>query len=153
MKLFNKSSRKGFTLIELLIVIAIMGVLSASVLVAVDPADKINAANDARAINDISAMGRAAEAYAVLQSASYPLTMGELQTLGELKRIPAPPTTSYTYTYTPTPSTCTTAGKTCLNIAISSNLTSKKYTSTPKWLYDSTTGKSCAVAAATTTCP
>ncbi|OGH28815.1 MAG: hypothetical protein A3E12_03945 [Candidatus Levybacteria bacterium RIFCSPHIGHO2_12_FULL_39_9] len=40
---------RGFTLIELLIVIAVVGVLGTGVLVAIDPAGKINSANIAKA--------------------------------------------------------------------------------------------------------
>src|SRR3989337_998731 len=42
-------SGAGFTLIELLIVIAVVGVLGTGVLVAIDPAGKINSANIAKA--------------------------------------------------------------------------------------------------------
>jgi prepilin-type N-terminal cleavage/methylation domain-containing protein len=41
-------NRKGFTLIELLIVIAILGILAAAILVAVDPVGRIQEARDAR---------------------------------------------------------------------------------------------------------
>lgn len=161
--IFNSqlSIQKGFTLIELLIVIAILGILAAGILVSVDPVDKISAANDAKVQNDVSAIGRAAEAYSTQQSSSYTLTLAELVTYGELKRVPVPPTaygTSYTYTAVDKDgSTCTTAAKTCTSITVTSPLLSKKYTNattnTPFWRYESSSGKSCAVQTATTSCP
>jgi len=63
MKLFNKSS-KGFTLIELLIVIAILGVLAAALLVALNPAQKIAAANNSRVKQDVTNIGNAANLFA-----------------------------------------------------------------------------------------
>ncbi|OGH24993.1 MAG: hypothetical protein A3B47_02770 [Candidatus Levybacteria bacterium RIFCSPLOWO2_01_FULL_39_24] len=49
MKILKAQFKKGFTLIELLIVIAVVGVLGTGVLVAIDPAGKINSANIAKA--------------------------------------------------------------------------------------------------------
>ncbi|MEK7573858.1 MAG: type II secretion system protein [Patescibacteria group bacterium] len=52
-KLLNKfSSEKGFTLIELLIVITIIAALAITVFVALDPAKRVKAANDARRTAD-----------------------------------------------------------------------------------------------------
>lgn len=50
MKLFSK----GFTLIELLIVIAIIGILAAGITIAINPAQKINAAKNARVKSDLA---------------------------------------------------------------------------------------------------
>ena len=157
--LLKKFSSKGFTLIELLIVIAILGVLAAGILVAIDPIDKINAANDAKVQNDVSNIGKAGEAYSIVQAGSFTLTAAELVTYGELKRLPVPPAAGYgiAYAYTALPGGCTTAAKTCTSITITSPLLSKKYSAaaanTPFWRYESSSGKSCAVATAATPCP
>lgn len=63
LKNLTKYASKGFTLIELLIVIAILGVLAAAVLVAINPAQKINSAKNARVRSDIAAFGAAAMLY------------------------------------------------------------------------------------------
>jgi prepilin-type N-terminal cleavage/methylation domain-containing protein len=49
-------NRKGFTLIELLIVIAIIGILAAAILVAVDPVRRIQASRDARRSSETNAL-------------------------------------------------------------------------------------------------
>lgn len=150
-------SSKGFTLIELLIVIAILGILAAGILVAIDPVDKINAANDAKVQNDVSNIGKAGEAYSIVQAGSFPAAIGDLLTYGELKRIPVAPSGYAAYVYTASPAGCTTAAKNCISITVTSQLLSKKYSSaaanTPFWRYESTTGKSCAVLTAGTSCP
>lgn len=147
-------SSKGFTLIELLIVIAILGILAAGILVAVDPVDKISAANDAKVQNDVSGAGRASEAYATAHNGFYPSALSDLVTAGELKRAPAAPSGYNAYVVVNVPAGCT-AGTTCTNIEISGQLKSKRFTSvnTPFWRYESSTGKSCAVATAGTACP
>lgn len=163
MKLFNKKNfllQKGFTLIELLIVIAIMGILAAGILVAVDPVDKINQANDSSVQGDVSGAGRASEAYATVHSGFYPATLAELVTAGELKRAPAAPSgyTAYAvqnFINTPPVAGACSSGTTCTAIVITGQLKSKRYTSasTPFWRYESSTGKSCAVLTAATSCP
>ncbi len=155
------SFQKGFTLIELLIVIAILGVLAAGILVAIDPVDKINQANDSKVQNDISGAGRAAEAYATTHNGSYPPTLAELLTAGELKRVPVAPSgySAYTVTMIPNPCTIPTGATPCTGIFISGQLKSKRYTSlmnTPFWNYQSSDGKSCAIGGSTPangTCP
>jgi prepilin-type N-terminal cleavage/methylation domain-containing protein len=49
-------NRKGFTLIELLIVIAIIGILAAAILVAVDPVRRIQESRDARRSSETNAI-------------------------------------------------------------------------------------------------
>ena len=66
-----KTARHGFTLIELLIVIAILGILAAAVLVAINPGKRTAQARDAQRKNDISAIANASIGYLVL-AGSYP---------------------------------------------------------------------------------
>lgn len=148
------SHERGFTLIELLIVIAILGVLAAGILVAIDPVDKINQGNDAKVQNDVSGAGRASEAYATTHNGFYPAALVDLVTAGELKRAPVAPGGYTAYSVVNAPVGCT-AGTTCTGILISGQLKSKRYTSvgTPVWDYESPTGKSCAVANQGTACP
>ena len=147
-------SSKGFTLIELLIVIAILGILAAGIVVAVDPVDKISAANDSKVQNDVSGAGRASEAYVTVHNGFYPATLNDLVTSGELKRVPVAPTGYSAYAVVNVPVGCA-AGTTCTAIEISGQLKSKRFTSvnTPFWRYESSSGKNCAVATAGTACP
>lgn len=151
--IFKKNSL-GFTLIELLIVIAILGILAAGILVAIDPIDKISAANDSKVQNDVSGMGRAAEAYATMHNGFYPADLIDLVTAGELKRVPVAPSGYNAYAKDIRPAGCS-AGTTCTGIFIWGQLKSKRYTSvnTPFWNYSSSNGKSCALATPETACP
>lgn len=144
----------GFTLIELLIVIAILGILAAGILVAIDPVDKISAANDSKVQNDVSGAGRASEAYATVHNGFYPATLDDLITSGELKRVPVAPTGYSAYFVDMVPNPCT-AGTTCTAIVIYGYLKSKKFTSVSNrfWRYESSTGKSCAVPNNGIACP
>lgn len=58
-----KTSSKGFTLIELLIVIAILGILAATVLVAMNPAQRVASGRNARVRADLAALGSEANIY------------------------------------------------------------------------------------------
>ena len=158
--IFNSrfSILKGFTLIELLVVIAVIAVLAAGILVLIDPVDKINQANDAKVQNDVSAMGRAAEAYAVLHNGLYPSTLKDLVDAGELKRLLVHPDRASSYKLI-TSGYCT-EGQDCVFPVITGALKSKRFGPadsatgvTGFWRYEFPTGKSCAVAAAVTACP
>ena len=54
--MFRSHRDEGFTLIELLIVIAILGILAAAVLVAVDPVGRIQEARDARRAAEVNGL-------------------------------------------------------------------------------------------------
>lgn len=54
---------KGFTLVELIIVIAVIAILAAGIFVAVDPARRLNAANNARRATDVAAVLDALKQY------------------------------------------------------------------------------------------
>lgn len=144
----SDSSEKGFTLIELLIVIAILGVLAAGVLIAIDPVDRIRSANDSQVQKDIAAIANAAEAYAATHDGIYPTkaeydTSNILVTNGDLKNKPIAPT-GYTYTYEGTAASFTMTG----------TLKSKKYAGVAApgpykvFTYSSLTGKACPMNAA-----
>lgn len=86
-----KNLQKGFTLIELIIVIAIIGVLAAAVAVAIDPIDKINAANDSKVVQDTRIIYDAALRYATNNNGTIPANTSLLTSSGELKGVPNPP--------------------------------------------------------------
>lgn len=58
-----KNLRKGFTLIELLIVIAIIGVLSGAVIIALNPLENIRKSQDATLISKAQDIVRACDSY------------------------------------------------------------------------------------------
>lgn len=102
---------KGFTLIELLIVIAVLGILAAVILVAINPLEQFNKAKDAGAINRAKQVIGAAERYYVSRAVD-PANCAGLETAQELKAdtcaaLPAVTLTlpgvagSYTATFTP----------------------------------------------------
>lgn len=94
MKLFNIkkfSISKGFTLIELLLVIAIMGILAAAIMTAIDPIKKINSAKDSTLKSDLGQIANAIAAYYTGNNAvTYPLMLATLIATGvdELKSLP-----------------------------------------------------------------
>lgn len=91
-------SSKGFTLIELLIVIAIIGVLAAGILVAIDPIEQLARGRDAGRKSTTGQLGRAFQAYYTSQG-TYPLTTdwtsaaatNALVESGDIKVIPTQP--------------------------------------------------------------
>ena len=90
----------GFTLIELLIVIAILGILAAAVLVAVNPAKRQRQARDSARKSDVGQIATALQAYFTTPGQGlYPVSMGILTASGDLKQIPSGPTgEAYNYT-------------------------------------------------------
>lgn len=73
-----KLNKKGFTLIELLIVIAIIAVLAAVVIVALNPAQRFADARDARRQSDLENVAAALKTYQVDNDGAYPATVTAL---------------------------------------------------------------------------
>ena len=97
--LFNRNS-KGFTLIELLIVIAILGILAAAVLVAINPGKRTRQAQDAKRKNDIGAIATEVQGYYTSPGAGkYPAGLSVLTIDGYLKSMPLDPTGNTAYLY------------------------------------------------------
>lgn len=71
MKLSNikNISSKGFTLIELLIVMAVLGILAAVVIVAMNPAENLARGRDSSRLQQIASLGHAMAAYQTTQGA------------------------------------------------------------------------------------
>ena len=90
--------KKGFTLIELLIVIAVIGILAAVILLAIDPLEQLSRGRDAGRKSTIGQVGRALQAYFTVNS-QYPLLAdwtanpltNVMVTSGEIRRIPVIP--------------------------------------------------------------
>ena len=89
----NKKHNKGFTLIELLIVIAVLGVLAAVVLVAINPLEQLARGRDSGRKTTVGQLKNAAQAFYTSHNATYSShTNGwvtNLTNAGELKAIPA----------------------------------------------------------------
>lgn len=97
---FGFSKFKGFTLIELLIVIAILGILAAAVLVAINPGKRTRQAQDAKRKNDIGALATELQGYYTSPGGGrYPSTLGVLTAELYLKKMPLDPTSSLAYSY------------------------------------------------------
>lgn len=62
-----KNLSRGFTLIELLIVIAVLGILAAVVLVAIDPIEQLARGRDSGRKTSVGQLGRAIQAYYTVQ--------------------------------------------------------------------------------------
>ena len=134
----QKYIKRGFTLIELLITIAIIGILSAAVLVGINPAQKINAANDSKAKSDVAQVATAAQSYFTAKQ-TYPLTIATLTTSSELSVTPTVPTSAYTYTYAPSNASCTAANP-CLTFSMSATLKAPATAGNGLWCYQSSKG-------------
>ena len=148
----DSSSSSGFTLIELLIVIAILGILAAGLLLAIDPAEKLRQGADTRVINDVSQTANKIEAWTIQTGQGgipgvYPSSAANAWTaVGQ----PTPPNTTYRFTYVPNVAANT------FTLRVDS-LQSKKYANavppTPRFLYNSVQGKACLVGATRLVCP
>lgn len=86
----GKAGRGGFTLIELLVVIAVIAVLAAGTFAIINPLKRINQAKDATVKSDVGQLVRLVQAnYTTNQK--YPSSLTELETSGEIKKLPTPP--------------------------------------------------------------
>ena len=89
--------KRGFTLIELLVVVAIIGVLAAVVLIAINPARRLRQARDSGRKSDVSQLATALQAYYTTNS-NYPAGLTALTVTQDLKSLPLQPNgTAYSY--------------------------------------------------------
>lgn len=94
MKFSLHINQKGFTLVELLVVIAVLGVLAAGVLVAINPLEQLARGRDVSKKTAITELGRALNTYMTTQNA---LPDGDdgfatvLQNAGEIRVVPSNP--------------------------------------------------------------
>ncbi len=148
---------KGFTLIELLIVIAIIGILAAAVLIAINPTKRQNQAKDSNIKSDIASISTALQAYYTSPglpnsfSGTYPKDLVTLQTNNDLKSIPVPPGGG-TYSYVKNPLACDptlAVPVACTDVAVYGTMTED---STKVWCWQSSTGKASSVALAPLAC-
>lgn len=98
------SLQSAFTLVELLVVIAVLGVLAASVLIAINPLEQLARGRDAGRISAVTQIGKAVQAYYTQNGSVYPTQLTDLQTSKDLANIPSNPgynggaSGSYSYT-------------------------------------------------------
>lgn len=169
LKSLNKFSSKGFTLIELLIVIAILGVLAAVVLIAINPGQRIAAARNARIRQDISNAGNSANVFNADTGLSatcpvggtYPNIWGATICGQTYRAAPVDPTGTAFPAIVKLPAACdgTVANGACTSIAISApaypdpNSIPAVTNTTSLWCWKSTTGSITLVAAGGCTLP
>lgn len=80
----------GFTLIELLVVIAVLGILASVVLVAINPAERMNEARDAGRKSNVGQVSVALESYYATYGGSYGgVSAATLTSSSQLKRFPS----------------------------------------------------------------
>ena len=146
-------SNKGFTLIELLIVIAVIGVLAAVVLVAIDPIEQINRGRDAGRKSTAGQLSKAVQAYYTSRQAVWPTAnatwVTTLVTAGELKSAPAAVTGGTACTTNAQNGWCYTTD--AVEAAVWARLASKSEIAkcvagtNPYFMWDSTRGTTCLV--------
>ena len=75
--------RRGFTLVELLVVVAILGILAAGVLVAINPIEQTNKARDSTAVVKAKEFTSGCERY-YASNGVFPASCAALETANEL---------------------------------------------------------------------
>lgn len=104
------SPSSGFTLVELLVVIAVLGVLAAVVLIAINPVEQLARGRDAGRKNGLGQIHNSLQAYYTSHGGEYfPAAVGWLSVLvtaGEIKTVP--PAINYSVTGS---AGCTTLGE------------------------------------------
>ncbi len=81
---------KGFTLIELLVVIGILSILVVGLIAALNPAEQLKRAGDARRKSNVAGLGKALEEYYITNGSYPPANSSWMQTLvtgGQLKSL------------------------------------------------------------------
>lgn len=132
-----KKFEKGFTLIELLIVIAILGVLAAAVIAAINPAKRIAQANDAALKNDVGAIATAMQAYYTTNQ-FYALDVAALVTSKDLKSEPKiPPARTVVYTVSRTAGCTAVAPYTGCEVSVSAPLNDPSLGAGSRWCWKS----------------
>src|SRR3990167_9471227 len=127
----NSLHVRGFTLIELLIVIAILGILAAAVLVAINPGKRTRQAQDAKRKNDIGALATEIQGfYTTPGQGFYPSNLSVLVVQSYLKQMPKDPTSNNDYNYS------INAGTT--EAAVWATLAEPVTSGSPIWCYAST---------------
>lgn len=71
----------GFSLVELLVVIAVIGILATLVVSAINPAEQLNRARDAKRQQEVNRLAKALAAYYTNNNSQYPLVAGWVGTL------------------------------------------------------------------------
>lgn len=79
---------KGFTLVELLVVIAVLGILAAATIVAVNPLRNINQAKEANLKSDIAQISHGLQAYYTNNPGIYPPDLNTLVISREINPLP-----------------------------------------------------------------